>query len=112
MNENNALTASRYRTSAGAGLRLAGTLGAENAGSLLERLGEKPLLQELDLDELEIEGRDAALEAVDAVKGLLEEGPLVLRGAPQILAHTLYRVGLLERGRLTLRDTRQEEPYG
>ena len=66
------------------------------------------------------------LEAADIVAGatmagltafirrrLLVEGrPVVIRGAPQLLAHNLYRVGCLNHPQLTLIETRSEEAYG
>ena len=36
---------------------------------------------------------------------------IVLRHPPQVLAHNLYRIGLLDSPRMTLVDVRDEEPY-
>ncbi len=54
----------------------------------------------------ELRARAAALRAQGDV--------LVLRHCPQLLAHTLYKAGVLERGELELEleTVRNEEPYG
>ncbi|EDM79416.1 hypothetical protein PPSIR1_02646 [Plesiocystis pacifica SIR-1] len=35
-----------------------------------------------------------------------------MRACPQMLAHTLYKAGLLRGGSIELVDVREEEPYG
>jgi len=69
---------------------------------------------ECDLNDLEIIDSEGANAAIDVIRLLLQRTPhLFLRHAPHILAHTLYRIGLLETGsRLTLLEPREEEPYG
>lgn len=71
---------------------------------------------ELDLAELDIEGDVAGGQLVaawvDRIRARLREGPLVVRNCPQMLAHTLYKAGVLRDSRLVLTDVREEEPYG
>jgi anti-anti-sigma regulatory factor len=52
--------------------------------------------------------------AINGLRDLLKRvDRLRLTGAPQILCHNLYRVGLLDAGsRIELIDMRQDEPYG
>jgi anti-anti-sigma regulatory factor len=97
----------------GSVLTVSGILDESNAASLAVLFGSHAGVDVLELAELDLDGSAATLAAVDAVRRLLEaSGRLTLYNSPQILAHTLYRVGLLETGTLELRDTRQEEPYG
>ena len=63
----------------------------------------------LDLHDLELSDGSAVAEAVNAMRALLARAPLVIRHAPQMLAHTLYKTGLLRNGRLTLESPREEE---
>ena len=68
---------------------------------------------ELDLAELEFERGVELTHWVDEVRARLRtHGRLRVRHCPQMLAHTLYKVGMLRDGRLELVDTREEEPYG
>ena len=52
--------------------------------------------------------------AINALRDLLKRvGKLQLLGAPQILCHNLYRVGLLDaHSAIELIDMREDEPYG
>ena len=52
--------------------------------------------------------------AINAIRHLLERTEKIsIIAAPQILAHNLYRVGMLEAdSRIELVDMREEEPYG
>jgi hypothetical protein len=52
--------------------------------------------------------------AINALRDLLKRASkLKLIGAPQILCHNLYRVGMLELGHaVELIDMREDEPYG
>lgn len=64
----------------------------------------------LDLEELELEDGVSVARAasvVDALVGRL--GSLTLLHAPQMLAHTLYKVGRLRGGALTLTAPRTDE---
>ncbi|MBA3550043.1 MAG: hypothetical protein H0T76_26490 [Nannocystis sp.] len=66
----------------------------------------------LDLAELET-GTGAELAAtVDLLRARAARTPLILRNCPQMLAHTLYKAGLLRRGDIVLESVREEEPYG
>lgn len=94
-------------------LTVSGVLDGGNAGSLSAPLGSAEPVHVLDLAKLDLDGSEAVLEAVDAIRRLLaSSGRLTVCNSPQILAHALYRIGLLENGTLELTDTRQEEPYG
>ncbi len=65
----------------------------------------------LDLGGLEIADGVAMAELITALRVLLaRHGRLLLSPAPQLLAHTLYRVGLLEDGRLSVGALVSEEP--
>lgn len=65
----------------------------------------------VDLDGLEALDGVATAISVSALRALLDLRERVrLLAPPQMLAHTLYRVGALESGRLRLEDVRAEEP--
>lgn len=68
----------------------------------------------LELAELEIVDSEAIGAAIDAIRLLVQRtSTLTIAHAPHLLAHTLYRLGMLETGgRLSLFEPRQEEPYG
>ena len=68
----------------------------------------------IELYEFDILDGVAATAAVNAVRVLLERcGKVTLIGAPQILAHNLYRVGMLaDDGPIRLLDMREDEAYG
>ncbi|HYP29914.1 MAG TPA: STAS domain-containing protein [Blastocatellia bacterium] len=68
----------------------------------------------LDLSGLDIGDGVAAATAVSCLRMLrARAGRLTLSGAPQILGHNLYRVGLLEgAGAIELIDMRLDEPSG
>ncbi len=93
-----------------------GALEGSSADALAEALAQAereipPGPLRLDLDGLELLDGVATARAVTALRALLaRRGALVLVAPPQMLAHTLYRVGALEDGRLTVVDTRSEEP--
>ena len=67
---------------------------------------------ELDLDELELDTGIEVARKVDELRALAAVRVVVLRGCPQMLAHTLYKAGLLRSGRIVLASMREEEPYG
>lgn len=76
------------------------------------RLAGHPRI-ELDLADAEAGDGVGVAELVGLVSDALRAGgTVVLRSAPQIVAHNLYRVGLLEHPGLILDATRQDEPYG
>ena len=65
----------------------------------------------LELGELELLDGVAVARAVTGLRALLaRHGALELFEPPQSLAHTLYRVGALEDGRLVVRGWTDEEP--
>ena len=72
---------------------------------------------EIDLAAVEIEGDVGGglvvARWVDELRARVREhGRVRVHGCPQMLAHTLYKVGMLRDGTLELIDTREEEPYG
>lgn len=72
---------------------------------------------EIDLGEVDLDlERDAGLAVarwVDDLRALAREHGLIrVLACPQMLAHTLYKAGLLRDGRIELVDVREEEPYG
>jgi anti-anti-sigma regulatory factor len=64
----------------------------------------------LDFDDLELDDGSAIAEAVNALRELSLSAPVVLRNAPHMLAHTLYKIGMLRGTRLALETPRHEEP--
>lgn len=64
----------------------------------------------LDFEDLELDDGSAVAEAVNALRALLEQAPVVVHNAPQMLAHTLYKTGMLRGQRLALETPREEEP--
>ncbi|MFO7592665.1 MAG: hypothetical protein R6X15_01285 [Pseudomonadota bacterium] len=94
-------------------LVLCGDLTQHNSCALLEWLQKLSPINRVDLAELDIEDGVAATRAVDAVRLLSARvSVLCLNGVPQVLAHNLYRIGLLGAGNIELVDMRQDEPYG
>lgn len=93
-------------------LCLGGTVSAAQAADwraavvLAGRDGTGP---DIDLGELDLDEGIAVAEAVNAVRGLAALwGPVRLLEAPQMLAHTLYKVGALGPA-LQLIDPRSDE---
>lgn len=66
----------------------------------------------LDLTQTEPEDGPELARLVTWIRELARHHPVVLVGAPQMLAHTLYKAGLLRSGRIALKNPRVEEPYG
>lgn len=96
------------------GVAIAGELDAGNLPALsvevhaLEVAGDS---FELDLSELDLLDGTAILGMVDIVRFLGERTiMLTIHGAPQLLAHTLYRADRLDNVHLSA--PREEEPYG
>ncbi len=93
-------------------LTLEGLLDREMAALLVEQLSElgpedRPVTLDLTLVDLE----DAAVTAllVDALRQTARRvGELKLLRPPQVLAHSLYRVGALGKSTLQLVEPRQE----
>lgn len=92
-----------------------GELGMEGAEALAQRLAQlPPAAVTLHLWELDVLEGPPVAAMVSALRELAARAPaLVLVGAPQLLAHNLYRVGALQGSRaVTLVEPREEEPYG
>ena len=93
---------------------LTGDLDAQGAARVLEAMEGQAIeadLTSLDLEELELIDGAAVARMVDLVRHLLSGSNRVeVLKSPQSLAHTLYRVGMLEgEARLELVEPRQEE---
>ena len=93
---------------------LTGDLDAQGAARVLEAMEGQVLnadFTSLDLEELELIDGAAVARMVDFIRLLLNASRRVrVFKSPQSLAHTLYRVGMLEGdARLELIDPRQEE---
>lgn len=68
---------------------------------------------DIDLTELDSLDGESVAVMVDIVRGHLSRGADVsVHLAPQMLAHTFYKIGLLTDSRFQLIDPREEEPYG
>lgn len=68
---------------------------------------------ELDLDDLELDEGVEVARWIDRIRALLRaHGRVRVRACPQMLAHTLYKTGMLRDGRVELIAVRNEEPYG
>lgn len=67
-----------------------------------------------DLFGFDVEDGVGVATAINALRDLLKRvSKLTLIGAPQMLCHNLYRVGLLESsGAIELLAMREDEPYG
>ena len=68
----------------------------------------------MDLFGFDVDDGLAVVMAINALRDLLKRiRKLTLIGAPQILCHNLYRVGLLDSNNaIELIDMREDEPYG
>ncbi|MDG1480927.1 MAG: hypothetical protein P8R54_15130 [Myxococcota bacterium] len=65
----------------------------------------------LDLLDLDLEDGVSVAETVNALRILLaHHGTMTLLHAPQMLAHTLYKIGMLQDGQLVLIRPRVESP--
>lgn len=65
------------------------------------------------MSEVEVDDGPALARMVSRLRALVDEhGALELHACPQLLAHTLYKAGLLRSGRIALVSVRDEEPYG
>ena len=102
------------KSASGECFTLTGDLDAQGAARVLEAMEGQALdadLTSLDLEELELIDGAAVARMVDLIRLLLNgSGRVRVLKSPQSLAHTLYRVGMLEGdARLELIDPRQEE---
>ncbi len=67
----------------------------------------------LELGNFDVDDAASVLAVVEVVRQLAAERPVTLRGAPQLIGHTLYRVGALgDDASITLEAMREDEPYG
>ena len=67
----------------------------------------------IDLSELEIEDGPGMATLVTRLREVAHRrGGLCLRHCPQMLAHTLYKIGALSTGLIVLESPREEEPHG
>jgi hypothetical protein len=96
----------RGRLCLGGTVTAAGASAWRSAVEAAARAGDGP---DLELGELDLDEGVAVAEAVNAVRALAGLwGPLRLHEAPQMLAHTLYKVGALG-PHLVLVDPRSDE---
>ena len=73
------------------------------------RRGEPGGVVHLYLDELDLLDGAAVAETVNALREIVNTRPgLEIHRSPQMLAHTLYKAGMLEDGRITLIDPVEE----
>jgi hypothetical protein len=105
----------RRRANEGA-IRVGGNIDADSAAAFARVLAhDVPLLSRgrgrivLELGDLELDDGPAVAEAVNALRVLLQGAPVTLRETPQLLAHVLYKAGMLRSERLQLEATRDEE---
>ncbi len=104
----------RFKKEDGTEFVLTGDLDSAGARSILGVLGAEPRgggLAELQLDEAELTDGVSVTLMVEAVRLLLSRYDRVqLVRPPQALAHSLYRVGMLEgASRLSLIEPREDE---
>jgi hypothetical protein len=67
----------------------------------------------VDLDDEDPDTPGEVLALVDSLRARVAGGErLRVRNCPQMVAHTLYKAGLLLDGRIELESSRQEEPFG
>lgn len=97
--------------------RIEGELSRDNSAVLHDwgcRIAATVAIRELDLAGLDIMDAAGIAAAVEVIRMLSTHSPVMsVNHAPHLLAHTLYRIGLLETGsHIVLVDPRQEEPYG
>jgi hypothetical protein len=92
---------------------LHGELRQENAMALLQWLEAAAEIAVIEMDELDIADGVACTQAVNLIRLILmHRENLCIHGAPQVLAHNLYRTGLLAEGRIVLQSMREDEAYG
>ena len=71
-----------------------------------------PDVVRLDLVDEEADDPIALANRIDELRVLVEAGCRVeLANCPQMLAHTLYKAGLLRDRRIVIASMRHEEPY-
>ena len=67
----------------------------------------------IERDDFDIADGVACARLVNLIRRILSrQETLAIYGAPQVLAHNLYRIGLLADERLVLKAIREDEAYG
>src|SRR5262249_43300605 len=99
------------------GILIIGELSEANVAEFDEAFRDLPIASTgiivLDMSAFEVTDGVGVAAAINAIRRLLERTEkITLIAAPQLLAHNLYRVGMLADGRTELVATREEEPYG
>jgi anti-anti-sigma regulatory factor len=95
-----------------------GDLSSDNAAQFEQQLralnARSNRAMVLDLSGLDIDDGVALATIINSLRELgNRSAKIILRGAPQMLGHNLYRVGLLEgAGAVELIDMRLDEPAG
>lgn len=90
-------------------------LNAEAFQSALDSLPAEPTGEIVFvMFDFDVDDGIAVVTTINALRDLLKRASkLTLIGAPQILCHNIYRVGMLETGKaIELIDMREDEPYG
>ena len=95
-------------------VRIAGDLETDSCTCLENfwelRVAEHAVI-DVELSETDVvDGRGVAVFTTLVRDSLREGRHITLRHAPQMVAHTLYKVGALDDARLTLIEPREEEP--
>ena len=92
-------------------LWIAGTLAGPQPGLDAAWLAALPAgaRPQLDLADLDVDDGVAVTFVVDAIRALRARGPVTVRAAPQMVAHTLYKVGDLRSGGIVLVAPREDE---
>jgi anti-anti-sigma regulatory factor len=99
-------------------LRISGDLTESNASEFERQMqainDEQRGAVTLDMSELDIEDGPALVTTINALRALRARSRrLVLRGAPQMLGHNLYRTGMLDgSAAIELVDMRLDEANG
>jgi anti-anti-sigma regulatory factor len=98
-------------------LRISGDLTESNASEFerqMQAINEQRGGVTLDMSELHIEDGVALVTTINALRALRARSRrLVLRGAPQMLGHNLYRTGMLDgSAAIELVDMRLDEANG
>ena len=98
-------------------LTLTGDLVANDADKLeqwFSQLETNEIPSRLELGELDITDGVSATHMINIVRQIVNGcGSVTLSGSPQLLAHNLYRAGLLFDGcAISLEGMREDEPYG
>jgi anti-anti-sigma regulatory factor len=116
--QNNKLELRVSEQSAGESIIIEGDLTHHNAAEFERRMAALNAasggIMMLDLSGLDIDDGVALVTAINSLRELRNRSAkIILKGAPQMLCHNLYRVGLLnEGGAVELIDMRLDEPTG